>query len=132
MKITKQTTKDEIMAMKNLYGHKLFDCHVKLRDDEDVVLKFIRKYSWTNFSDASDRLKSDRDFIKRVVQINTVCFLYADDSLRKDIKYIIELIELTNAQIVVYAYHTIAHAVYEHLKQPAIEYFKNELKKEGV
>lgn len=131
MKITKKTTKDEIMAMDNLYRHDLKDCHEMLTDDEDVVLKFIRSY-WGNFEMASDRLKNDRDFIKRVVQINTVCFLYADDSLRKDIKYIIELIELTNAQIVVYAYHTIAHAVYEHLKQPAIEYFKNELKKEGV
>lgn len=129
MKITKETTKEQIMAMDNLYRHDLKDCHEMLTDDEDVVLKFIRSY-WGNYEYASDRLKKDREFIKLAIQKNVACFLYADESLRKDKKYIIELIELSNARLIDYAWYTIKEPLYVHLKQPAIDYLKNELEKE--
>ena len=130
MTITKQTTKDEIMAMDDLYRHDLTECHERLTDDEDVVLKFIET-SFTEFRYASDRLKSDREFVKRAVQIDPPCFLYADQSLRKDKKFIIELIELSNANIIDCVYFTVRESMNEHLKQPAIEYLKNELEKEA-
>lgn len=132
MTITKQTTKDEIMAMElhYLYAYNLKDCHKRLTNDEAIVLKFI-KTSFTEFEYASDRLKKDREFIKRVIQIDVMCFLYADDSLRKDKKFIMELIEISNARIIDCAYFTVKDAWYEHIKQPMIDYLKNELRKEA-
>ena len=132
MKITKRTKKEQIMAMDyyDLYGHDLEYCSKKLQDDEEVVLKFIGSY-WGNYEYASDRLKKDREFIKLAIQKDVACFLYADKMLRKDKKYIIELIELSNAKLIDYAWYTIKEPLYVHLKPHAIEYLKNELKKEG-
>lgn len=129
MKITKQTTKKQILAMGCLSKHFIYDCHEGLTDDEDVVLKFIESY-WDSLRYASDRLKSDREFIKRAIQKDVACFLYADDSLRKNKQFIIELVELSNPMLINFAYYTVKEEMYEHLKPHVIDILKNELKKE--
>lgn len=130
MKITKQTTKEEIMAMNHLYDQDLKDCHEMLTDDEDVVLQFIEFY-WGNLEYASDRIRNDREFIKLAIQKNPACFMYASDDLRKDKKLILELIEMYNAQTVYYVCYALGAKIWEHLKPHAIEYLKKELEKEG-
>ena len=132
MTITKKTTKDEIMGMEMdcFYRHNLYECDEQLTDDEDVVLKFIQT-SCSEFSYASDDLKRDREFVKRAIQIHVACFLYVDDELRKDKKFIMELIRISNTIILHYAHHTVQLGAWEHLKQPAIDYLKNELEKEA-
>lgn len=129
IKITKQTTKEQIMVINNLSSHSLMDCSKKLQNDEDVVLRFIEN-SWAHFDYASDRLKSDREFIKRAIQKNVACFKFGDKFIRKDKKFNVKLIEQSNPEIFHYTYYLIAEAMCQHLKQPAIEYLKNELKKE--
>ena len=128
MKITNRTTKKQIMAMDHVHGHSLKACSRKLKDDEDVVLKFIKSF-WIHFKHASDRLKRDREFIKLAIKEDVACFMYASDTLRRDKKFIIELIMLSNAKLVYYAESKISDAVISHLKKPAIDFLKNELKK---
>lgn len=128
MKINNKTTKEQIMAMENLYHtYNLSDCSKKLRDDEDVVLKFV-KQCWVHFEACSDRLKRDREFVKRAIQQKAGCFLYADEGLRRDKKFIIELIKISNAEVIFYSYCKIVSDAYEYLKEPAIEFLENELK----
>ena len=95
-----------------------------------MVLRFTKCY-WFNFEYASDRLKKDRRFVKTVIENDPFCFIYADDILKSDKKYIMELIKISNAQILHHASKEIREILFEHLKQPAIDYLKNELKKRG-
>ena len=132
MKITNRTKKEQIMALDSLcLTHYLSDCSKKLRDDEDVVIKFAKK-CWVNFEACSDRLKRDREFVKRAVQEDLKCFIYADKSLKKDKKYIMELVQVSNAGVIFYSHYKIESDAYKYLKGPAIEFLENELKKEEV
>ena len=119
-KITNRTTKDQILAMDNLYDYDLESCSEKLRDDHDVVLQFL-KYYWGNMEHASDRLKNDREFIKRAIQKNVACFLFVSDELRQNKQFILELVKLYGARLIHYCHYTTEKQIYEKLKNPAIQ-----------
>ena len=116
--------------MENLYGHGLINCSEQLRDDQDVVLKFL-SYYWGNMEHASDRLKNDGEFVKLAAKKNVACFLYASDELRKNKEFILELVNLYGAQPIEYSYYTTKHEIYEKLKKPAIQVLQTMIEQEN-
>jgi hypothetical protein len=129
-KINNRTTKKQIIDMDNLYKHDLKNCSKKLRDDEDVVLKFITYY-WGHMNDASDRLKNDGEFVRRAIEKKLACFMFASDQFTKNKNFILELVKLYGVSAIEYCDPITRHEIYKKLKTPAIQVLEGMIEEEN-
>ena len=56
----------------------------ELRDDEEIIFTAIQYGSAQNLEDASQRLRKDEQFIRRVIQSNPRAFIFADEGVQKN------------------------------------------------
>lgn len=81
---------------------------------------------------ASDQLKINKAFVRDMIRVSEpFYFLYTHEKLRNDKQFICELVEEFGFEIIKVSDPFIRDKVYSHVKQPTIEFLKNELKKEG-
>lgn len=146
-KINNRTTKKQILDMGLEVSDCLRDCSKKLKDDKDVVIKFVKLWGlniqhasdrlrddediveaavikWcgcTPFQYASDRIKRDPEFVKFAVKYRASSFLYACDELRKNEEFILELVRLYGTTPIGYCHHATRDEIYKRLKEPAIQ-----------
>ena len=146
-KINNRTTKKQIMDMELKDSDCLKNCSKKLKDDKDVVIKFVKLWGpdiqhasdrlrddedvvttavnkgcgCTPFQYASDRIKKNLKFVKFAVEKEALNFLYACDELRKNKEFILELVRLYGPLPIQYCYYTTKYEIYKKLKIPVIQ-----------
>jgi hypothetical protein len=114
--------KDVVMKFVKSWGSDIEHASDRLRDDEDVVAAaVIRGGGCTSFEYASDRIKRDPGFVMFAVKYRASSFLYACDGLRKNQEFILELVRLYGTESIEYCYHETRYEIYKRLKKPAIQ-----------
>jgi hypothetical protein len=154
--ITKRTTKKQLME-NDFWGNDIQYASKKIRDDYDVAMKACKNYPeafeflsdrlradrqllleainssaerpfLTPLKDAPDRLKNDKEIIKKSVAINVLNLFYASEPIKNDIPFIIELLDI-NPSVIGHVYKEIKDKVFDKLKdqiKEALEGIENE------
>ena len=65
----------------------------KWLDNENVVLEIIKNYEDIGLTYASDRLKSDKEFILKAIEIDHWAFEYIDSKLQNDKNFVLEAVK---------------------------------------
>ena len=85
-----------LKAMKT--GNSAFKCLAyasdELRSNKDFIFNIFKKHGSYIFSLVSESLKSDKEFILKLLKLEYICFAYIDYNLRNDKEFMMEAISI--------------------------------------